>query len=259
MILDEIIEKRKEQLNREIYNISRETMKQMANKSEMTIISFKDVLKKDRLSVICEVKKASPSKGLIREDFHPMEIAKEYEAAGADAISCLTEEFYFKGSSEYLADIRRSVNIPIIRKDFIFDEYQIQEAKVIGANAVLLIAAMLTERQMKDFQELAHTLGLQCLVEVHNQSELEKVLMFSPDIIGINNRNLKTFKVDLNTTEKIRNNVPCETILVSESGIRNNADMKKIRSLGADAVLIGETLMRSDNITSALHSLREGV
>ena len=251
MILDEIIEKRKEQLNREIYNISRETMKKMANKSEMPVISFKDVLKKDRLGVICEVKKASPSKGLIREDFHPVEIAKEYEAAGADAISCLTEEFYF--------DIRRSVNIPIIRKDFIFDEYQIQEAKVIGANAVLLIAAMLTERQMKDFQELAHTLGLQCLVEVHNQSELEKVLTFSPDIIGINNRNLKTFKVDLNTTEKIRNNVPCETILVSESGIRNNADMKKIRSLGADAVLIGETLMRSDNITSALHSLREGV
>lgn len=259
MILDEIIEKRKEQLTQEIYNISRETMKQMANKSEMPVISFKDVLKKDRLSVICEVKKASPSKGLIREDFRPVEIAKEYEAAGANAISCLTEEFYFKGSSKYLADIRRSVNIPIIRKDFIFDEYQIQEAKVIGANAVLLIAAMLTERQMKDFQELAHTLGLQCLVEVHNQSELEKVLTFSPDIIGINNRNLKTFKVDLNTTEKIRNNVPCETILVSESGIRNNADMKKIRSLGADAVLIGETLMRSDNITSTLHSLRAGV
>lgn len=259
MILDEIIEKRKEQLSREICNISRETMKQIANKSEMPVISFKDVLKKDRLSVICEVKKASPSKGLIREDFHPVEIAKEYEAAGANAISCLTEEFYFKGSSEYLADIRRNVNIPIIRKDFIFDEYQIQEAKVIGANAVLLIAAMLTEKQMKDFQELAHTLGLQCLVEVHNQSELEKVLTFSPDIIGINNRNLKTFEVDLNTTEKIRNNVPCETILVSESGIRNNADMKKIRSLGADAVLIGETLMRSNSITSTLNSLREGV
>lgn len=152
----------------------------IANKSEMPVISFKDVLKKDRLSVICEVKKASPSKGLIREDFHPVEIAKEYEAAGANAISCLTEEFYFKGSSEYLADIRKYVNIPIIRKDFIFDEYQIQEAKVIGANAVLLIAAMLTEKQMKDFQELAHTLGLQCLVEVHNQSELEKVLTFSP-------------------------------------------------------------------------------
>ncbi len=259
MILDDIIEKRKDQLSREIMNISRESMKQMANESEMPVLSFKDALKNDRLSVICEVKKASPSKGLIREDFRPVEIAKEYESAGANAISCLTEEFYFKGSSKYLADIRKYVNIPIIRKDFIFDEYQIHEAKVIGANAVLLIAAILSEKQMNEFQDIAHTLGLQCLVEVHNQEELEKVLTFKPDIIGINNRNLKTFEVDLNTTEKIRNNVPCETILVSESGIKDNADMKRVRFLGADAVLIGETLMRSKNITSTLHCLREGV
>ena len=259
MILDDIIEKRQEQLSREIMNISRESMKQMATESEMPVLSFRDALKNDRLSVICEVKKASPSKGLIREDFRPVEIAKEYESAGANAISCLTEEFYFKGSSEYLADIRKYINIPIIRKDFIFDEYQIHEAKVIGANAVLLIAAILSEKQMNEFQDIAHTLGLQCLVEVHNQEELEKVLTFKPDIIGINNRNLKTFDVDLNTTEKIRNNVPCETILVSESGIKDNADMKKVRSLGADAVLIGETLMRSNNITSTLHCLREGV
>lgn len=259
MILDDIIEKRKEQLSREIANISRERMKKLAENSDMPVLSFKDALKKDRLSVICEVKKASPSKGLIREDFHPVKIAEEYEKAGADAISCLTEEYYFKGSSKYLSDIRKKVNIPIIRKDFIFDEYQIYEAKVIGANAVLLIAAVLSESQMKDFQELAHSLNLQCLVEVHNQQELEKVLTFTPDIIGINNRNLKTFEVDLSTTEKIRKNVPCETILVSESGIKNNADMKKVRSLGADAVLIGETLMRSDNITNTLYNLKEGV
>lgn len=259
MILNDIIEKRKEQLSREISHISREKMKQLAEESEMPVLSFKDALKNNRLSVICEVKKASPSKGLIRDDFHPVEIAKEYEEAGADAISCLTEEFYFKGSSKFLSDIRKNVSIPIIRKDFIFDEYQIHEAKVIGANAILLIASILSEKQMAKFQELSHSLGLQCLVEVHNQEELEKVLTFKPDIIGINNRNLKTFEVDLNTTAKVRDNVPCETLLVSESGIKDNTDMKMVRSLGADAVLIGETLMISKNIASTLHSLREGV
>lgn len=259
MILDDIIEKRKEQLFREISNISRESMKEMAYNSDMPVISFKDALKKDRLSVICEVKKASPSKGLIREDFRPVEIAKEYESAGADAISCLTEEYYFRGSSKFLNEIRKNVNIPIIRKDFIFDEYQIHEAKVIGANAVLLIAAVLSAKQMAEFQELAHSLSLQCLVEVHNEEELKEVLTFNPDIIGINNRNLKTFEVDLNTTSNVRKNVPCETILVSESGIKDNADMKKVRSLGADAVLIGETLMKSDDITATLHALREEV
>ena len=259
MILDEIVARRKEQLEREISNISREMMKDKAKNANFPVISFKNAIKKDNLSVICEVKKASPSKGLIRPDFHPVEIAKEYEKAGANAISCLTEEFYFKGSSEFLSSIRKEVNIPILRKDFIFDDYQIYEAKAIGANAILLIAAILSTEQMSEFQELAHSLNLQCLVEVHNQEELEKVLKFTPDVIGINNRNLKTFEVDLNTTEKVRKNVPRETILVSESGIKDNNDMKMVRSLGADAVLIGETLMRSDDITSTLHQLREGV
>ena len=259
MILDEIVLKRKEQLEREISKISREDMKNIASDADFPVISLKKALKRDKLSVICEVKKASPSKGLIRPEFYPVEIAKEYEAAGANAISCLTEEFYFKGCSKYLSDIRKAVNIPILRKDFIFDDYQIYEAKRIGANAILLIAAILSSNQMAEFQNLAHELGLQCLVEVHNQEELEKVLKFTPDIIGINNRNLKTFEVDLNTTEKVRQNVPCETILVSESGIKDNDDMKKIRALGADAVLIGETLMRSNNIAETLHQLREGI
>lgn len=259
MILDDIVVRRKEQLEREISNISREIMKDKALNAEFSVISFKNAIKKDNLSVICEVKKASPSKGLIRPDFHPVEIAKEYEKAGANAISCLTEEFYFKGSSKYLSAIRKEVSIPILRKDFIFDDYQIYEAKAIGANAILLIAAILSTDQMIEFQELAHTLNLQCLVEVHNQEELEKVLKFTPDIIGINNRNLKTFEVDLNTTEKVRKNVPRETILVSESGIKGNTDMKTVRELGADAVLIGETLMRSNDITATLHDLRKGV
>ena len=259
MILDEIVVKRKEQLEREISNISRESIRSMAKEADFPIISFKNAIKQDTLSVICEVKKSSPSKGLIRPDFHPVEIAAEYEKAGANAISCLTEEYYFNGSSKYLSDIRKVVNIPILRKDFIFDDYQIYEAKTIGANAVLLIAAILSTEQMKEFQDLAHELDLQCLVEVHNEEELEKVLKFTPDMIGINNRNLKTFEVDLNTTAKVRKNVPRETILVSESGIKDNADMKMVRKLGADAVLIGETLMRSDDITATLHQLREDV
>ncbi|MGN1133074.1 MAG: indole-3-glycerol phosphate synthase TrpC [Oscillospiraceae bacterium] len=259
MILDDICIHRKEQLEREIAHISRKSMKTRAKCADFPALSFRDALKKDCLSVICEVKKASPSKGLIKPDFHPVEIAKEYENAGANAISCLTEEFYFKGSSKYLSDIRKEVNIPILRKDFIIDEYQIYEAKAIGANAILLIAAILSAEQMKEFQDLAHSLSLQCLVEVHNQQELEKVLTFTPDVLGINNRNLKTFEVDLNTTAKVRKNVPCETVLVSESGIKNNEDMNMVRSLGADAVLIGETLMRSENITTTLHQLREGV
>lgn len=259
MILDEIIEKRKIQLAREKSAVSPEEMKRLAESSQMPVISFSQALKKDTLSVICEVKKASPSKGLIRADFHPAEIAREYEAAGANAISCLTEEHYFQGSSEYLKEIRRNVNIPILRKDFIFDAYQIYEAKVIGANAVLLIAAVLSESEMQNFYSLAHSLGMECLVEVHNEEELKKTNSFSPKILGINNRDLKTFNVDLNTTQRLRNKVSDDKILVSESGIKNNADMKLVRSLGADAVLIGETLMRSDDITAQLHSLREGV
>ncbi len=259
MILDDIIEKRKLQLAREIERVSRDKMKELAEKSQMPVISFSKALKKDKLSVICEVKKASPSKGLIRPDFHPTEIATEYEKSGADAISCLTEEFYFQGSSDYLKEIRGKVNIPILRKDFIFDEYQIYEAKAIGANAVLLIASVLSTEKMQEFYKLAHSLGLECLVEVHNEAELEKTGAFAPKILGINNRNLKTFEVDLNTTTKLKPYIPSGTILVSESGIKDNNDMKLVRSLGADAVLIGETLMRSDNIGGALEQLIEGV
>lgn len=259
MILDDIIAKRKEQLQKEISNKSRNDMIFSAMNSQNPIISFKDAISNSNLSVICEVKKASPSKGLICEDFDPVQTAIQYESAGANAVSCLTEEFYFKGSSEYLKQIREAINIPILRKDFIFDDYQIYEAKAIGANAVLLIAAILSTEQMSEFQNLAHSLKLECLVEVHNQQELDKVLKFTPDIIGINNRDLTTFNVDLNTTATVIQKVPHRTIIVSESGIKSNADMKKVRKFGADAVLIGETLMRSGNISETLCMLREGV
>ena len=219
---------------------------------------FIAALEKPGLSCICEVKKASPSKGLIRPDFHPVELAKEYEAAGADCISCLTEEYYFRGSSEYLRDIAQNVNIPVIRKDFIIDEYQIYEAKAIGASAVLLIAAVLNDEHLREFFDLAHSLGLDCLVEVHTAEEVQRAQRLRPRLLGVNNRNLKTFEVDLGHTTELASLRTPGQLFVSESGIKNNADMHTVQANGADAVLIGETLMRSDNITATLHALREG-
>ena len=259
MILDKIIDRRKEQLEREIHRVSRADIKAMVKEADFPALSFSKAIKRDTLSVISEVKKASPSKGLICENFHPVETALQYEKAGANAISCLTEEYYFQGSSKYLSEIRKSVNIPILRKDFIFDDYQIYEAKTLGANAVLLISAVLSSEQMKEYSELAHELGLECLVEVHNEEEYKKTTSFTPDMLGINNRNLYTFDVNLNTTGRLAEIVGEQSVLVSESGIKNNADMKTVRKLGADAVLIGETLMRSGNIAETLHQLREGV
>ena len=227
MILDDIVEKRKEQLQREKDNIEPQDMKEMALNSKNKNHGFKEALKKDGLSVISEVKKASPSKGLIAEDFRPVETAIAYE-----------------------------VNIPMLRKDFIFDEYQIYEAKVLGADAILLIAAIFSEEKIKEFYDLAKSLDLDCLVEVHNEEELKKVIACGCDIIGINNRNLKTFDVDLNTTSKLAPLIPYEAVLVSESGMKDENDMKNVKEQGADAVLIGETFMRSDNIKETMEQLR---
>lgn len=219
-------------------------------------MDFKAALKADGISIISEVKKASPSRGIISEDFRPTEQAKAYEEAGADAISCLTEEHFFKGADKYLADIRASVNLPILRKDFIFDEYQIYEAKVLGADAVLLIAAILSEEELIKLSRLAASLGLFCLTEVHNEEELQKVVRCKCDIIGINNRDLKTFHVDLNTTKRLAKLVPYDAVLVSESGMKNGNDIKEVKEYGADAVLIGETLMRSGDIKNTINELR---
>ena len=261
MILDEIIKRRKIQLEREMHECSLSEIKKRADMQlcDRMPLPLDEVLKKDRLSCICEVKKASPSRGIIREDFRPVEIAKEYEAAGADAISCLTEEHFFHGSSKYLADIRKEVKIPILRKDFIFDEYQVYEAAAIGADAILLIMSVLGLRHYVSLYKLAENLGLSVLVEVHNTEEIKKAAVAEPKIIGVNNRDLTTFEVDLYTVQKLKPFISNDAVFVSESGIKTNSDMKMVHSLGADAVLIGETLMRSDNITDELHKLREGV
>ncbi len=256
MILDDIIEKRKIQLEKEKSNVSLNRITEAAESAGFVTKDFKQALSGNNLSVICEVKKASPSKGLIKPDFNPLEIAKQYEKAGADAISCLTEEYYFKGSSEYLKLIAENVNIPILRKDFIIDEYQIYEARATGASAVLLIAAVLDKETLGRFYNLASSLSLNSLVEVHDERELEKALSIGAEIIGINNRNLKTFEVDLKTTKKLTSLIPNNKIIVSESGIKDNIDMKTVYDYGASAVLIGETLMRSNNISKTLKGLK---
>lgn len=261
MILDEIAAKRKEQLEREKAAVSLDEMKKRAANSAFPVHSFKDAIADEGLSVIAEVKKASPSKGLIQPDFEPVKIAREYEKAGAKAISCLTEEHYFQGSSKYLADIRKNVNIPLLRKDFIFDEYQIYEAKAIGADAVLLIAALLSDEEFKPLYDLAHSLGLDVLCEAHDDEEVLRLVRMGCNIIGVNNRNLKTFEVDIENTKRLAALIPEGTLLVCESGIKNNEHMKSAHSWGADGVLIGETLMRSGltGISECMKALREGV
>lgn len=256
MILDDILVKRKEHLEREKQVVSLEEIKKQAYKIQSEAKKFHNALACDNLSVIAEVKKASPSKGIIRQDFEPVKIAQEYEQSGADAISVLTEEYYFKGSNEYLKNIRQSVDIPLLRKDFIFDEYQIYEARALQADAILLIAAILDQRILKDFIMIAKSLNLDCLVEVHDRKELELALKCNAEIIGINNRNLKTFEVNLDTTIELIDHIPDNRIIVSESGITTNQDMKVLKASGVDAVLIGETLVRSDNPGQTLKNLR---
>ncbi|MCR5717519.1 MAG: indole-3-glycerol phosphate synthase TrpC [Oscillospiraceae bacterium] len=256
-ILEKICQMRTSQLLREKERIPLSEMRRLAENAQPRP-GFIQALEKPGLSCICEVKKASPSKGLIRADFHPAELAKAYAQAGADCISCLTEEHYFQGSSDYLREIADAVTIPILRKDFIFDEYQIYEAKAIGASAVLLIAAILDDVQLQAFLNLAHSLGLDCLVEVHTAEEVERAQKCKPHLLGVNNRDLRTFSVDLGHTAALSAMRQTGQLFVSESGIKTNADMRTVQKNGADAVLIGETLMRSDNIPATLHALREG-
>lgn len=259
MILDAIVEKRKEQLAREKSLISETEMKKRAQEVVRPTLDFKKALTAGSPSVIAEVKKASPSKGLICADFHPVSIAQAYEKAGANALSVLTEEYYFQGSTGYLKAIREAVDLPILRKDFIIDPYSIYEARLAGADAVLLIAALLDTQRLKEYQALAQSLGLACLAEVHNEEELESVLAAGCEIVGINNRNLKTFEVTLKTTEELAKKAPPGKVLVSESGIQEKNDMHFVKNSGAHAVLIGETLMRSGDIEKTLHALRGDV
>ncbi|WP_409346615.1 indole-3-glycerol phosphate synthase TrpC [Paenibacillus sp. MBLB4367] len=207
------------------------------------------------MGLIAEVKKASPSKGLIREDFHPVTLAKAYEQAKTDCISVLTDTDYFQGSNAYLRQVREAVGVPILRKDFTTDYRHIYEARLIGADAILLIAAILTTEQMRDYLQLSRDLGLDALVEVHDEEELSRVLELDAQLIGINNRNLKSFVTDLKTTEQLIGMIPKGKTIVSESGISRPEEIAYLSSVGAHAVLIGEHFMRQPEVTQAVHDL----
>jgi len=208
--------------------------------------------------IIAEVKKASPSKGVIREDFDPVLIAQAYERGGADALSILTEPHYFQGDKEYLGMIRRYVNLPLLRKDFIVDKYQLVEALVYGADFVLLIAAALSRKELKELYDYALHLGLDVLVEVHDKSDLVKAMFAGADIIGINHRNLETFEMDMSLSEKLIPLIPNNKIIVAESGIDSHETVVELSKIGADAFLVGEHFMRQDDITEAIKSLKYG-
>ena len=218
--------------------------------------SFERALQKPGISFICECKKASPSKGLIATDFPYLQIAKEYEAAGADCISILTEPKWFLGSDSYLKEIAGAVSIPCLRKDFTVDEYMIYEARLLGASAVLLICSILSEAQIKEYINICDTLGLSALVEAHDDKEVQMALNAGARIIGVNNRNLKDFSVDTDNSRRLRELIPQDILFVSESGVSTADDVKKLCEIGADAVLIGETLMRATDKKAKLNELR---
>ena len=221
-------------------------------------LDFTSALAGDRIALIAEVKKASPSRGVIRYDFNPVEIAKTYAANGASAISVLTDSKYFQGSLNHLKDIREALGnrrLPLLRKDFILDPYQVYESRACGADGLLLIVAVLNAEKLEELLRLSHELNMSCLVEVHNEAELEIALRSQAGIIGINNRDLSTFNVDLTTTQRLRSLIPQDRIVVSESGIKDRSDMEKLRQWGVDAVLIGESLMSSTSIAAKMKEL----
>ena len=256
-ILEEIAEKKRERIRKEKRQFPLDQLKTLAEKAPQQP-SFLETLKKPGMSYICEVKKASPSKGLIAPEFPYLEIAKEYKAAGASAISCLTEPFYFMGSDTYLREITETVDIPVLRKDFTVDKYMIYQAKAFGAAAVLLICAILNDQELLEYRELAETLGMDALVEAHDENEVARALKTGAKIIGVNNRDLKTFKVDMNNSIRLRNLAPDNVVFVSESGIKSAGDIAILERNRVGAVLIGETLMRSPDKKAALEDLNGG-
>ncbi len=216
---------------------------------------FINTLKQKKVALIAEVKKASPSKGVIRQDFDPVDIATQYETHGASCLSVLTDEPYFQGSDEYFTRIRDAVALPMLRKDFMIDEYQIYESRVLGADCVLLIMACLSDSQASDFYALASSLGMDVLVEVHDEEELMRALKFNPQMVGVNNRNLKTLDVDLQTGLNLSSMMPSNVLRVAESGINQNDDIQRFEAAGYSAFLVGESLMRQDDIGVAVKEL----
>lgn len=265
-ILEEIAEKTKVRIESQRKIISLGEIKQRAMEcmkreavchatQNVHRLPFEEAIAKEGLSFICEVKKASPSKGVIAEDFPYLKIANDYEVAGASAISVLTEPYYFQGKDDYLKEITKEVSIPTLRKDFTVDEYQIYEAKTIGASAILLICAILDDEQLRTYREIADSLHMASLVEAHDEEEVKRAMKAGARIIGVNNRDLKTFNVDIHNSIRLRPLVPKEILFVSESGIKTKEDIKELVANGVDGVLIGETMMTAPNRREQLEKL----
>lgn len=260
MILDDLaaatrarVEKKKNEVP---YAEVKKQALELAKKDAWFDFPFEKAMQKDEICFICEVKKASPSKGIIAQDFPYLEIARDYERAGADCISVLTETDYFKGEDRFLKEINDAVSIPTIRKDFIIDPYMIYEAKCLGASCVLLIAALLDTDTIREYKAVCDTLGLSALVEAHDASELKSAIKAGARMIGVNNRDLKTFTVDINNSIRLRKLVPKEILFVAESGISTADDIDTLRQAGVNGVLIGETLMRSSDKKAMLDKLK---
>lgn len=255
-ILDELAAYARLRTEENKKRISLSDVRSKAESLPCSEFAFEKALAKEGMSFICECKKASPSKGLIAADFPYLQIAKEYEAAGADCISVLTEPKWFLGSDEYLMEIASSVKIPCIRKDFTVDEYMIYEAKILGASAVLLICSILSTEQIKEYIAICDGMGLSAIVETHNEDEITMALDAGARIVGVNNRNLKDFTVDTGNSANLRKLVPSDILFVAESGIKTHEEVAALKSIGADAVLVGETLMRAPDKKAMLELLK---
>lgn len=264
-ILDEIAQRTSERIDKAKKRVPLAAVRAAAEdraatdkvKDTFAPFPFEAALRKADFGLICEVKQASPSKGVITQDFDPLSIARDYEKAGADAISCLTEPYWFLGSDDYLAAIARELATPVLRKDFTVDEYMVYQAKALGASAVLLICAILDDAQLAAYGALAEELGLSALVEAHDAYEIDRALACGARIIGVNNRNLKDFSIDLDNANSLRAKVPDEVLFVAESGVTSPADIATMASAGANAALVGEALMRSEAKRELIASMRK--
>ena len=245
-ILDEIVAKTKSKLEEKKQGLSLEELSSKIDFKNLKETNFKKSLQNKAEAIIAEIKKASPSAGIISENFDPVLKSKEYESFGASALSILTEEDYFLGNIQYLMDVKAITSLPILRKDFIVDEYQIYESKLIGADCILLIASILNDEELKNFSEIAERLKLDYIIEVHDEEELQRVKHFSNAIIGVNNRNLKTFDVDINNSVELKKIFEGENIFIAESGIKSKKDIEYLQQHNINVFLIGESLMKGD-------------
>ncbi len=258
MILQKIIQNKRLQLTTAQQELSIEKMEERLDKlAPLPLRSFREALLTGKdIAIIGEIKKASPSRGVFRADFDPFELARLYQCSGVQALSVLTERKFFQGNDQYLTVVRQNSSLPILRKDFIIDPWQIYQSRLLGADALLLIVSILSLPELIDYYRLAKNLGLDCLVEVHNRQELAMALEADVEIIGINNRDLKNFSISLQTTEKLMQHIPPGKIVISASGINSSKDLQYLRNLGVNGLLIGEALMRAGDLKKMVRSLR---